>query len=105
MKDFEPRPFQQGVFKELTKKQLREMPFPPMRGRMYYGVDLSRENGDKSVIFGAKMDNKGRIVAMHIDEYTNMPDYKWYRNPIKWWKWRRLIKGITRKEWIGKWKS
>ena len=99
-----PRQFQQTMLKNVKIGKggiLR----PIRRGEpSYIGVDMGRPGGDKTVIARASMDKKGKIFV-YFDEYADLPNYKWYRNPIKWWKWRRLIKGITRKEWIGKWKS
>jgi hypothetical protein len=28
----------------------------------------------------------------HIDEASEWPVYKWWRNPIKWRQWRRVMK-------------
>lgn len=35
-------------------------------------------------------------MKIYYDETATLPDYKWYRNPIKWWQWRRLMKYIDR---------
>lgn len=59
------------------------------------GIDLGEEGGDKTVIVHAKMNGHG-ITKVWFDESANLPDYKWYRNPIKWWQWRKLNKLIER---------
>ena len=94
MEKFEPRPYQENYFKQLNDKQLRELPLM-RRGRTYVGIDLGEKDGDKTVIARATMNGNG-ITSIVFDEYADMPDYKWYRNPIKWWKWRRLWKTIEK---------
>lgn len=32
--------------------------------------------------------------VFYFDEYSTIPNYKWYRNPIKWWGWHRLWKKV-----------
>lgn len=89
----ELRPYQKAVFDEIQKKGL---PLPSMRfGRHPYaiGIDMGQKGGDKTVIAHAIRGRKG-ITKIWFDEYADMPNYKWYRNPIKWWKWRRLWKKI-----------
>jgi hypothetical protein len=44
-------------------------------------------------------------VHIWYDEYSEWPNYKWYRNPVKWWKWRKMIKGLTRKLYDATWKG
>lgn len=61
---------------------------------MIYGVDLAKKQGDRSVVVHGKPDGKGDFKIVAIDEFSNLPDYKWYRNPIKWWQWRRLMRHI-----------
>lgn len=34
---------------------------------------------------------------MIFDEAANWPEYKWYRNPIKWYKSRKLMKPMERR--------
>ncbi len=92
---FEPRPFQKEVFEKLIstpRKTLLQL--PPYR--TYYGVDMAEKGGDRTVISQAKINGKGQIVQIVFDEFSTMPDYKWYRNPIKWWKWRTLWKRIEK---------
>ena len=46
------------------------------------------------------IDNEGKIHEVpyiYYDEISKLPDYKWYRNPIKWYKWRKMMNSITRK--------
>lgn len=33
---------------------------------------------------------------IYFDEAADMPMYKWYRNPIEWWRWRRLFRTIRK---------
>jgi hypothetical protein len=35
-------------------------------------------------------------MMIYYDEYTTMPDWKWYRNPVKWWRWRQILKRIEK---------
>ena len=35
-------------------------------------------------------------MKIYYDEAADFPSYKWYRTPIKWWQWRRLMKYIDR---------
>lgn len=28
----------------------------------------------------------------YIDEASELPNYKWWRNPVKWYKWRKVLK-------------
>lgn len=92
MKDFEPRPYQKNVFYELAKDPSKTNILRPRR--FHYGIDVGRADGDKSVITRATINGKGQITQIVFDEFSTMPDYKWYRNPIKWWKWRKLWKQI-----------
>ena len=41
-------------------------------------------------------------MKIYFDEAANLPNYKWYRNPIQWWKWRRLMKYLERQIEKGK---
>jgi hypothetical protein len=69
---------------------------PPLpRPNYFYGIDLGIKEGDKTVIATAKTNGAG-ITHIVFDEYANFPDYKWYRNPIKWWNWRRSWKIIEK---------
>lgn len=69
--------------------------------KIHIGVDLAVKGGDKSVIAIAKTNKKG-ITAIYFDEYAQMPNYKWYRNPIKLWKWNRLWKNVAKQMKKGK---
>ena len=95
MKEFEPRPFQKEVMDKIAKSgaPLPRYFFPR---RTYYGVDMAEVGGDRTVITQATMNGKGQITRIIFDEFSTMPDYKWYRNPIKWWKWRALWKRIEK---------
>jgi hypothetical protein len=95
MKDFEPRPFQKEMFEKMTKVPKETLLQLPPR-RSYYGVDFGDKDGDTTVIAQAKMNGAG-ITEIIFDEYANLPDYKWYRNPLKWWKWRRFWRLIAKR--------
>lgn len=101
MKEFEPRPYQKEVVEHLAKKPLVLDTFRlrQLTGSLVYGVDLAQESGDKNTIVYGKPDGKGGFKVLYIDEYSEMPDYKWYRNPIKWWKWHRMWKTIEKQAW------
>lgn len=91
MKEFEPRPYQKAVFEHVKKGNI-----PPfIWGRRPYsiGVDIAEKAGDHSVISRAYKGHNGKVF-MVFDEYANMPDYRWYRHPIKLWRHRRLWKRI-----------
>lgn len=90
---FEPRPFQKNVFYELAKDPKKVNMLRPRR--FHYGIDIA-EGKDKSVITRAKINSKGQVTRIYFDEFAEMPNWKWYRNPIKWWKWRKLWKTIER---------
>lgn len=91
MSDFKLKPYQKEVFDHIVRKNV--VPKMLMRGKpTFVGVDMAEKGGDKTSIVTGIQGRKGEIFI--IDEYSTMPDYKWYRNPIKWWKWRRLMKSI-----------
>ena len=95
MKEFEPRPYQEAVFKNI-KVDKNGILRPRHIGRpSYIGVDFAKAGGDKTVIDQATVDKKGKM-HIYYDEYSEMPNYKWYRNPIKWWQWRRLMKRLEK---------
>lgn len=91
---FEPRPFQKEIFDRIKS----ETKIPPLmwgRSRVF-GVDIGEKDGDKSVVVHSVKDKNGGVKIIYVDEYANFPDYKWYRNPIAWWKFRKLWKIIDR---------
>jgi hypothetical protein len=95
MKEFEPRPYQ----KEFLDNYRHDQPVQLItrRGRnVYYGVDMAKAGADKNVMAVAKRGNNGKIKVFY-DEYSDWPNYKWYRHPFKWWQWRRLMKSLARK--------
>ena len=57
-----------------------------------YGIDFGEEGGDKTVVICGAPTEKGGFKIIAIDEYATMPDWKWYRNPIRWWRWRQLTR-------------
>ena len=91
---FEPREFQKNVFYEMAKDPNRVNMLRPRR--FQYGIDVGSQGGDKTVITRAKINGKGQITQIVFDEFADYPDYKWYRNPIKWYKWRRLWKMVEK---------
>ena len=91
MNGFEPKPFQKELIDHLAKKEITKR-----RNRFIYGVDMAEKGGDRSVITRAKINGKGEITQIVFDEYADMPIHKWWRNPIKWWKWRKLWKQIDK---------
>lgn len=95
MKQFEPKPYQKNVFAELAKNPdaVNELTRPR---RYHYGVDIGKPGGDRSVITRAKLNGKGEITQIVFDEFADLPDWKWWRNPIKWYKWRNLWKTVKR---------
>lgn len=96
--EFQPRPFQKEVLEAMAKNPKKELLRPRRPYRTYYGVDMAQEGGDRTVITQAKMNGRGQIIQVIFDEFSTMPDYKWYRNPIKWWKWRTLWKRIEKQQ-------
>ena len=104
---FQPRPFQKEVFDKIVstpRNTLLQLP-SRSRGRYSVGVDMGQPGGDHTVISHVKMNGKGQIVKVWFDEYGTLPDYKWYRNPIKWWKWRKLMKKLTRQSFDCEWRK
>lgn len=70
--------------------------WPPYRSRYTIGVDLAEKNGDRSVVVTAKRHREGGVEELYINEWSGSLDFKWYRNPIKWWRCRRIAKIIGR---------
>lgn len=58
------------------------------------GIDVALEHGDKSVIVHGIPDDKGGFKVITIDEWATWPEYKWWLQPIKWWKLRHIMKTI-----------
>jgi len=98
MKDFEPRPFQKEVLDRIKSEvKVPPMLWPPRANRTYYGVDIGEKDGDHTVISRVETNGRGGILSVVFDEYNSLPDYKWYRNPIKWWEWRRFWHRIAKR--------
>lgn len=91
---FEPRSYQKEVYDAI--KNRKSLPLLPHRGRStFIGYDMARLGSkDRSVITRWKLNGRGEIVIISFDEFDQWPTYKWYRNPIKWWKWRQLFKRV-----------
>lgn len=100
MQDFEPRPFQREIFEKISSDE-KIKPLQWGRRRNYIGVDLGQPGGDKTVITHATV-HKGRVF-MYFDEYSEFPTYKWYRNPIKWYKWHQLWRKIRKSQYKAAW--
>ncbi len=102
MKKFEPSPFQKEVFDKIVGqpgRTLKELPYFPRRmgsrsGYPFIGIDVGQKGGDMTTVVQGVLDDKGGFSIISIDEWGTMPEYKWYRNPIKWWKFRKLWKKI-----------
>lgn len=61
------------------------------------GVDMAEIGAkDRSVIAMAKKGRNGRVYV-YYDELSEWPNYKWYRNPIKWYRWRQMMRVLNRK--------
>lgn len=95
MKEFEPRVFQKEVFDKIVSTPRKTLLQLPRSRPTYIGVDMAQAGGDKTVIAQATVDKKGKML-IYFDEYADLPNYKWYRNPIKWLKWRRLMKKLEK---------
>lgn len=99
MKEFEPHPYQKVVF----DKVMADKKFPPlMFGHRSYsvGVDIGQPGGDHTVVSVARLNNHGKIDMIFFDEYDDLPSYRWYAHPIKWWKLRRLWRKIDNNYWV-----
>jgi hypothetical protein len=106
LRDFEPRPYQKEMLEHAKKGNFFHDTYRlrQLTNQRAIGIDYGEKDGDKTVIATAKMNGHG-ITEIWFDEYANFPDYKWYRNPIKWWKWRRVLKGISRKRFKATWRN
>lgn len=98
-----PIPFEPSVFQKevIAAMHLEKNNYPldvhrlrQLTGKRVIGVDLAQEGGDKTSIIEAIRGKHGEIFI--IDEYSSMPDWKWYRNPIKWWQWRKFWKSVVK---------
>lgn len=92
--DLEPRPFQKEMFEKMVKVPKDTLLQLPPRPNYFYGIDYSKGT-DTTVVARAKMNGAG-ITSIVFDECAGWPDYKWYRNPIKWWQWRRILKIVEK---------
>lgn len=89
----ELRPYQKAVFDKIYKK---DIPLPSMRfSRQPYqtGIDIGNKDGDKTIISTAYKGHNGKLF-IYFDEFSEMPNPRWYRNPIQWYKWHKLWKKI-----------
>lgn len=92
MKDFEPRPLQENVFKKMAETPGKTLLRIPSRCT-HYGIDMGERRSDRTVVARAKMNGKG-ITSVVFDEYTSIP--VWYRNPIKQWLFNRAMKKVIK---------
>lgn len=67
------------------------------------GIDLAEKGGDHTSIAVARKIQGYKAEVFIIDEAGTFPDFKWYRNPIKWWKWERMSRSL--KKQLKKWKK
>jgi hypothetical protein len=93
------RPFQEEVFKKIfldrkTGSQLPQIARHPGK-RIHYGYDVAEQGGDKTVITRAELNTRGGLTMVTFSEISDIPNYKWYRNPVKWWTWRRFWKKLN----------
>lgn len=51
----------------------------------------------------SKTANGFQAQRIYFDETAYWPSYKWWRNPIKWYKWRKMMKKLTRKTFDAQW--
>lgn len=98
---FVPRPYQ----KETIDKILRMSPEDRAKGlqwgrpRYVSGIDFADPNSkDKTVVSTMKLNGKGGITKIWFDEFSSWPSYKWYRQPIRWYRWRRTMKLLDRNQ-------
>ena len=104
MKDFEPSVFQKETFDRIKAEQKVPPLIWPRRGTTYVGVDMAEAGVDKTVIAQSQIGKDGKVYIFY-DEYADWPNYKWYRNPIKWWKWQRLMKRLEKQMEKYTWKN
>jgi hypothetical protein len=98
---FKPRPYQQEALEGL---QTRELLYWPRRMGKRSGVMLV--NGQPQFVNpeGFKATGtKPQVQNILVDEIGYWPDYKWWRNPIKWYNWRKMMKALTRREYKAEW--
>lgn len=102
--DIEPRIFQKEVIAAAALKKnnfaLDTHRLRQLTGKRVIGIDLAEKGGDHTSIVEAIQGKNGDIFI--IDEYSNFPNWKWYRNPIKWWKWRKMMKVMDKQIAKGK---
>jgi len=98
--DFIPNPHQKELIDTIKKSK---HPIVIERGRstghnpFYIGVDMGKKGGDKTAITVVKKRRGGHGDIIFMDEISNWPTYKWHRNPIQWYKWRKIQKGIMKR--------
>lgn len=92
-KKFEPKPYQKNLFHELAKNPKKVSLLS--RSPSYIGIDIGQKDGDKTTIVRARIRGDGKTKLI-FDEYSELPNYKWWRNPIKWYKWRRTWKIVEK---------
>lgn len=97
MNTFEPRPFQKEVFEKIASGKFQSPLYWGRPRHTVVGVDMANPpSTDKSVVTLAKRSRSGRTTIIAFDEYSNWLSYRWYRNPIKWWQWKRIEMTIKR---------
>lgn len=98
---FVPRPYQKEVIDKILRMSPEERAKGLQWGRPRYvsGIDFAAPNSkDRTVVSTMKLDGKGGITKIWFDEFSDWPTYKWWRTPIKWYRWRRTMKLLDRNQ-------
>ncbi len=92
----ELRPYQKELFDKIMDKKYKFQPITRFNKiPTYTGIDFGTADGDRTVLAHAKLGKNG-ITEIWFDEYSNWMKYKWYRNPIKWYKLRKVMKIVEK---------
>ena len=69
---------------------------PHVEPRRWAGVDPAFPGGDRAALtLGEKKGKKTRYFFI-FDEAGHWPVYKWWRNPIKAYKWNKLLRTMNK---------
>lgn len=90
---FELRPYQNDIYKMVKEAKIPPVAWLPYRYKI--GVDPAAEDGDKSMVIHSEQYSDG-VTQIWFDEASEWPSYKWYRNSIKWWQWRKMMKRLAK---------
>lgn len=90
---FKPRAYQEDLLDNCRAGQTVQLITGRDGRTRFVGVDMAGKNGSHA-------------RQIFFDEYTDWLEYKWYKNPIKWFKLKRIMRQISKKQynctWIGK---